>query len=679
MPEAIGPAQRPGPGTAGALLLPPVDIYPERHDPRPHWLDPIESALKLAGNAVAAPVRRRRLVRLARQADRLSDRLSGLDDAALAAETTALRHELRRHGLSDARAVRAFALIREHSARTLGLRHHRVQLLGGLAMLDGALAEMETGEGKTVTATLAAGAAAMAGIPVHVVTVNDYLAGRDAETMTPLYARLGLTVGTVVHGISPDERRRAYAADITYASNKEIAFDYLRDRVKLGGHPRNTHVKLHRFLDKAGLGDGLVMRGLHFAIVDEADSVLIDEARTPLILSRETDAETERDWAEQAHALADALEEGRDYRLPRDERRVELTAAGRARLAEIGERVGGIWANRIRRDHAAVQALSARLLFNRGDHYLVRDGKVVIVDEYTGRVMEERSWSDGLHQLVEVKEGVEVTSRKEPIARMTYQRFFRRYRRLAGMTGTAREVTAELWDVYRLRVVPVPTNVPSRRSRLGQVICRTEDEKWHLVAARAAELHAEGRPVLIGTRSVIASETLSATLTAAGLPHEVLNANEDAREAEIIAVAGQAGRITVATNMAGRGVDIALGEGVAARGGLHVIMTERHDSRRIDRQLEGRTARRGEPGSTEVILSLEDPLLATMKGSALARTARGPGTIAGRAARRLFTAAQSRAEATHSRARRLLLDQDRQPALTYQGSLLHPPSAALWG
>ncbi|MEM7744407.1 MAG: prepilin peptidase [Pseudomonadota bacterium] len=658
MPETLGSAGMVGPAISPPEhLLPPVSVYPERHDPKHHWLDPVEATVLHAVNRLSGPFRWIRLRRLARRADLLSGHFADLSDKALAEETSKIRQSLRRHGMSDRTTPLAFAIIREHATRTLGLRHHRVQLLGGAAMLDGALAEMETGEGKTLTATLAAGTAAMAGIPVHIVTVNDYLAGRDAETMTPLYARLGLTVATVIHGLDPDARRRAYMADITYASNKEIAFDYLRDRVRLGGPPRNIHMKLERMTsDDRG---GLVMRGLHFAIVDEADSVLVDEARTPLILSRETDASAERVWAEQAHALADQLTEGRHFKRIRDERRIQLNTAGKRHLEDLGLRIGGIWENRIRREQAARQALTAKLMFHRGDQYLVKDGKVVIVDEYTGRVMEERSWSDGLHQLVEVKEGVEVTSRKETMARMTYQRFFRRYRRLAGMTGTASEVSGELWAVYKLRVVKIPTNAPVRRTALPMRIFRTEEEKWREIADRARTLSDNGRAVVIGTRSVVASEAMSECLTAQGIPHEVLNANEDAREAEVISLAGLPGRVTVATNMAGRGVDIALGDGVEAAGGLHVILSERHDSRRIDRQLEGRTARRGEPGSTEAMLSLEDPILDLIQGSVLSRSA-SVGPLRGLLAHALFRRAQSRAESAHSKARKMLLDQDRR-------------------
>jgi preprotein translocase subunit SecA len=439
-----------------------------------------------------------------------------------------------------------------------------------------------------------------------------------------------------------------------------MAFDYLRDRLALAGGPNNLALKLRRLLGGADESSGVVMRGLHFAIVDEADSVLVDEARTPLIISRQTDSDDERRWSEAALQLADELEPDVHYKLLREERRIELTREGRERLDEIGEAWGGIWHSRIRREESARQALTAVQLFQAGDHYLVRDGKVQIIDEYTGRIMADRSWSEGLHQLVEAKEGCEVTSRKIPVARMTYQRFFRRYQRLAGMTGTAQEVGSEFWKVYHLPVVRIPTNRPVQRRRQKTRFFPTAEEKWSAVVARAGELRAQGRPVLIGTRSVDASETVSARLREAGLDHVVLNAAQDEDEAEIIAQAGQFGRLTVATNMAGRGVDIRLPQEVLALGGLHVILTERHDARRIDRQLEGRCGRQGDPGSTETLLSLEDPLLELVKSSPALRASHLGGGLGRLASRRVFAKAQRRAERAHSRARYELLKQDRK-------------------
>ena len=389
--------------------------------------------------------------------------------------------------------------------------------------------------------------------------------------------------------------------------------------------------------------------------------MLVDEARTPLIISDNPKSADERSWANEALSLARELADRVDYRVMLDERRVELTDSGRARIAGLGERLGGLWLGRIRREESVRQALCALHVFRGGEHYLVRGGKVQIVDEYTGRIMPDRSWNEGLHQLIEAKEKCAVTARKAPLARMSYQRFFRRYQRLAGMSGTVREVAGELWAVYRLRVVSIPSNRPVIRHDRPPVICSTSDEKLERVAERAATLRAQGRPVLIGTRSVAASEALSARLDRAGLPHVVLNAAQDADEADIIAQAGVPGRITVATNMAGRGVDIRLGEGVGERGGLYVILSERHEAGRIDRQLMGRCARQGEPGETEMILSLEDPLLAALGWSKLARLCIEPsrvldGTFAGL----LFRRAQRRAERTHSRIRRRLLRSDRR-------------------
>lgn len=399
------------------------------------------------------------------------------------------------------------------------------------------------------------------------------------------------------------------------------------------------------------------MRGLHFAIVDEADSVLIDEARTPLIIATETDPTHERAWAERACTLADGLDSPDDYIVYRDRRTIELTLAGRARLAAAAEGMGGLWESSIRREESVRQALNARHLFHKGEHYILRDGKVQIVDEYTGRVLEDRSWNGGLHQIIEVKEGVEVTGRKHAAIRTSYQRFFRRYRRLAGMTGTAREVSGELRAVYRLNVLRVAPNHPLRRQELPTRYFATLEQKHAAIAARAAEIAGAGRPVLIGTRSIAASETLSAVLTQAGVPHDVLNAESETEEAAIIATAGTAGRVTVATNMAGRGVDISLGPGVEQSGGLHVILSERHDARRIDRQLAGRTGRQGQPGTVESLLSVHDPLLASSQ-------ARGPvGALIYRIGSKLhpageFNSAQRRAENLHRQIRKDLLNMD---------------------
>ncbi|MDV7141584.1 hypothetical protein R3X27_02700 [Tropicimonas sp. TH_r6] len=647
-----------------------LEFYPERSDREDGWLESVETALSGALGAalrlfhpVAERITLRRIARAGRKIERLHD-------AALEGEIRETRAALRRHGLTGANIRRGFALVREVSRRELGLRHHDVQIRGGLAMIRGELAEMDTGEGKTITAALAAATAAMAGMPVHVITVNGYLARRDCETLLPVYRALGLTSAVIEEDMAPEDRRAAYGADICHASNTEIAFDYLRDRLVFGGRQGDLQRRLRRLTGDRDLENRLTMRGLHFAIVDEADSVLVDEARTPLIISRQSNPEDEAAWTGQALALARELRQGVDYKVVGDERRVRLTEPGRETLARRAARLDGLWASPIRREEVMHQALSALHLFNLGDHYLIHDGKVQIVDEYTGRLQPDRSWSDGLHQLIEAKEGVEVTGQNLSMARMTYQRFFRRYRMLAGMTGTAREVRGELRSVYGLQVSRIPPNRPSRlRFWRPKVRARMAD-KWDRVAASAARELARGRPVLIGTRSVAASVQASAVLTAAGIDHQVLNAENDTEEAAVIAGAGAPGRVTVATNMAGRGVDIALEDGVSAVGGLHVILTERHDAGRIDRQLAGRAGRRGEPGSAEEILSLDDQLLDLLQMPLRRRLARiGWGTYGLRL--RLFNRAQRRTERAHARVRKELVRQDRRlnTLLSFTGGL----------
>ncbi|WP_230978688.1 preprotein translocase subunit SecA [Ollibium composti] len=629
--------------------LPALERYAERADPRQHWLDPIEAAVTAAPSAFLRRLWRSRIGGLVGDVAALEPELKQASDAYLARRAREVRAAMRRDGLDDRLVVGLFALVREISRRTVGLRHHDVQVLAGLSMIGGAVVEMDTGEGKTLTVALPAAAAAFAGMPVHVVTVNDYLAARDHGALSPVFDFLGLSTGVVTNGLSPAEKAAIYSRDIVYASNKDIAFDYLRDRIALGIRPNFLRTRLREFARDASVGQRVVMRGLHFAIVDEADSVLVDEARTPLIISKETDAGEEREWAQQAFRLIEDMEPDLHYRMRPEERRIELTDAGRTYLEHRAEAMGDIWLNRIRREEGGRQALSALHLFRKGEHYLVQDGKVQIVDEYTGRIMPDRSWSDGLHQLIEFKEACETTSRKLPMARMTYQRFFRRYLTLCGMTGTAREVSNELWSVYRLGVVRIPPNVPSKRRDLGVTICASQDEKWRCIVERVRTLHSSGRPVLIGTRSVLASNQLSRSLMEAGLEHEVLNAENVAREAGIIAEAGRRGRITVATNMAGRGVDIAVDPDLLDHGGLHVILSELHDAGRIDRQMQGRTARRGEPGTTEAVLSMEDPLLELLS----ARLPRPP-----HFGRMLFHLAQRRAERAHRRDRKNLLAQD---------------------
>jgi preprotein translocase subunit SecA len=626
--------------------------YPERDEAPGGKLEKLLTELRyLAGRVESG---KRRLGRVVDAVSAAADTLRGVSDADLRARAQALRPALKRRGFDDLGLVaQAFALVREASQRATGLRHFDVQLIGGWAMLRGMIAEMDTGEGKTLTATLTAATAALAGRAVHVVTVNDYLAERDSAQMAPVYRLLGLSVGCVKQGMQPPERRAAYACDVTYCSNKELTFDYLRDRLVLGGKPQPIALRLGT-LSGSDAGSRLLLRGLQFAIVDEADSVLVDEARTPLILS----AGSDRTAGEQLYR--DALEIARslgaaDYRV--GEEGIEVTDAGLETLERVGKKLGGLWKGPRRREQLVRQALTALHVFQRDKHYLVREGKVQIIDEYTGRLMPDRSWERGLHQLIEMKEDVEVTAQRETLARISYQRFFRRYLHLCGMTGTAAEIVGELRAVYLLRVARIPTNRPTRRVRRPSRYFGAAQAKWRAVVDAIVERSARGQPVLVGTRSVGASEHLAKLLEERSVPFKLLNARQDKDEAEIVARAGERGCVTVATNMAGRGTDIRLAPGITELGGLHVIATELHDAARIDRQLYGRCGRQGDPGSYESIVALEDDLVKTfapLLHGALAGRGRVPAPLGAA----VFRLAQWRAERTHSRARRDLLDLD---------------------
>jgi preprotein translocase subunit SecA len=644
-------------------------IYPEQGEiGGDEWLDRFGVALT---GRIQRTLRSRpeRINSIVDRVALVADRYQGLDQAALREAARELKRQLRRNGLRDDLVANAFALIRETADRMLGMRHFDVQLIGGWVLINGMIAEMHTGEGKTLTATLPACTAALAGIPVHVITVNDYLVERDCDLMRPVYETLGLTVAAATAEMDHQARQRAYQADVVYCTNKTVVFDYLRDRILLGASSSSLHLKLEKLYGADARIRRLLLRGLNFAIVDEADSVLADEARTPLIISAEVSSGDEALVARQALDLARQLLAGDDFLIIKAERRVALTQAGHQRVVDLCKSLGGVWAGALRREELITQALTALNLFVRDEHYLVRDGKIQVVDEFTGRVMADRSWGQGLHQLIEAKEDCELTSRKEPLARISYQRFFRRYLHLSGMTGTAKEVAGELGAVYGLAVVPVPTHQPSRRIHVPDRIFETEDEKWQCVVDRVAELNAKGVPILLGTRSVAASEVASRLLTERALDHQVLNAKQDEEEAAIVALAGESGRITIATNMAGRGTDIKLGSGVEELGGLHVILSERHEAGRIDRQLGGRCARQGDPGCFEAILSLEDPLVAPFKGGILEwlmrRFARSGGARAEAAKKRFIDFAQWRTEWTQSGVRRKLLKSDKQ-----QGDIL---------
>jgi preprotein translocase subunit SecA len=651
--------------SSASALRPGIALgrYPQREDKRDGWFD--RTAAGIAGliRQHASGRNPRHAEFLARVTEAARD-LESATDAQLRERVPELRRRLYSEGLDETLVASAFALVREVAERRLKMRPFDVQLLGARVMLEGKIAEMETGEGKTLTATLPACTAALAGIPVHIVTVNDFLVQRDAAWMGPLYKFFGLSVGTITEGMSLEARRTAYACDVTYCTNKQLVFDYLKDRLMLGQGTRPLHLQLEGLHAERPRTSRLLLRGLCYVIVDEADSVLIDEARTPLIISNVVDNAESRQMYLDAIAMARQLVSGEDFSIRPRERDVELTERGKRHTAQIAEPYGGIWLGPRRREELLRRALSALNLFHRDKHYLVRANKIQIVDEYTGRVMADRSWERGLHQMIEAKEGCPITSQQETLARISYQRFFRRYLRLAGMTGTAREVARELWSVYRLGVVTIPTNRPVRRARMPDEVYLTAREKWAAIVESVRRFHVAGRPVLVGTRSVAASDHLSELLKEAGLAHRVLNARQDQEEAEVIANAGTRGCITVATNMAGRGTDIRLAPGVAEAGGLHVLATERHDARRIDRQLFGRGGRQGDPGSFQSIVSLEDEIVHEVFGDRLASLARRlwrrPGAIAGPLAGGLVSLAQRLAERHHAGIRQQLLKADDQ-------------------
>ncbi|HEU5360755.1 MAG TPA: preprotein translocase subunit SecA [Candidatus Deferrimicrobiaceae bacterium] len=519
----------------------------------------------------------------------LEPSVANLPDDRLAARTAEFRQRLSMGESLDDLLPEVFATVRETGKRVLAMRHFDVQLVGGVVLHEGKIAEMRTGEGKTLVATLPIVLNGLTGRGVHLVTVNDYLAKRDAEWMGAIYRFLGLSVGVIVHGMDDHERHAAYRCDVTYGTNNEFGFDYLRDNMKF------------RMED-------MVQRELHYAIVDEVDSILVDEARTPLIISGP--AEESTDKYARINSILGFLKKEEDFKVDEKARSVLLTEDSGIPKVERLLKVDNLYDPRnIEILHHVNQGLKAHVLFHRDVDYMVKDGQVIIVDEFTGRLMPGRRWSDGLHQAVEAKEGVKIENENQTLATITFQNYFRMFEKLAGMTGTADTEAVEFKQIYDLDVVVIPTNMPMVREDLRDQIYRTEKEKFQAVLEEIRALHESGRPVLVGTVSIEKSERLSGILNRHGIPHNVLNAKHHEREAQIIAEAGQPGKVTIATNMAGRGVDIKLGDGVVGKGGLHIIGTERHESRRVDNQLRGRAGRQGDPGSSRFYLSLEDDLL----------------------------------------------------------------------
>lgn len=534
-----------------------------------------------------------RLNKIVTKINQLEPEFSALTDDQLREKTGEFKQRLANGAVLDSLLPEAFAVVREAAKRTLGQRHFDVQLMGGIVLHEGRIAEMKTGEGKTLVATLPVYLNALTGKGVHVVTVNDYLAKRDAEWMGQVYRFLGLSVGVIVHGLDFAERAAAYQCDVTYGTNNEFGFDYLRDNMV-------TSPSL------------IVQRELNYAIVDEVDSILIDEARTPLIISGAAEDSTEH--YHQFARIVPKLTPEEDYTVDEKARSVAMTEAGVAKV----ERMLGIdnlFDDRnFALNHYLIQALKAYTLFRRDRDYVVKDGEVIIVDEFTGRLMPGRRYSDGLHQAIEAKENVKVAEETQTLASITFQNYFRMYQKLAGMTGTAMTEEAEFRRIYGMDVVAIPTNRPMIRIDYPDLVYKTSAAKFKAVVEEIVQRHQTGQPVLVGTISIEKSEMLSRMLHQRGIPHEVLNAKNHEREAEIIKNAGQRGAVTIATNMAGRGTDIMLGEGVKELGGLHVIGTERHESRRIDNQLRGRSGRQGDPGSSRFYVSLEDDLMRLFGG-----------------------------------------------------------------
>ena len=530
----------------------------------------------------------KRLAVLLDEVNNYEPTMVSLTDAQLKAKTGYFREKLKDGFTLEDILAESFAVAREAARRTLLMRPFDVQVIGGIVLHEGRIAEMKTGEGKTLAATMPLYLNALEGKGCHVVTVNDYLAKRDAEWMGPVYNFLGLSVGVIVHGLDDDERREAYSADITYGTNNEFGFDYLRDNMKFSL-------------------DDYVQREFNYAIVDEVDSILIDEARTPLIISGPSEESTDKYY--KINQIIPRLKKDADYTIDEKSRTVVLTEAGVAHV-EAYLNVQNLYEPRnIEIVHHVNQALKAHTLFKRDVDYLVKDGQVIIVDEFTGRVMPGRRYSDGLHQALEAKEKVKIERENQTLASITFQNYFRMYKKLAGMTGTADTEATEFKKIYNLDVVVMPTNMPMIRNDYNDLIYKTETEKIKAVIEEVKALNKARRPVLIGTISIEKSELLSKYLTRAGVKHYVLNAKIHEKEAEIVAQAGQAGMVTISTNMAGRGTDIRLGELVADLGGLHILGTERHESRRIDNQLRGRSGRQGDNGSSRFYLSLEDDLL----------------------------------------------------------------------
>jgi preprotein translocase subunit SecA len=605
---------------------------------------------------------------LVHRIDALEPRLGKLDESQLRKESLSLKYRAQSGEPLERLLPEAFALVREAAQRSISMRHYPVQLIGGIAIHHGCVAEMQTGEGKTLTATLPMYLASLKGNGAHLATANDYLAARDAMLMKPVYESLGISVGIVESQTPRPQRQIAYAADITYSTAKELGFDFLRDRLlkrdMLEGHNSNIASMLGH--GGAAAANEPVQRTLGFALVDEADSILIDEAKTPLIVSSLGSASRSATEALYVWAakVAPLFQEEKHFKRKNEKRETPLNADGRKLVRSLEKPCGLNEISMIDIYEHVERAILVENEYQRDRHYVIDDGEIVIVDEFTGRLAEGRKWRSGIHQAIEAREGLPVSVETGDAARITLQDFFLRYQRLAGMTGTIANSAAELKKIYRTRVIRVPTNRPPQRKRLADRVFGTQQEKWQAIVQEICEVHQLGRPVLVGTRSIDRSELLAGLLQQAGIAPRVLNARHVAQEAQIVAMAGDPGQVTVATNMAGRGTDIKLADQVRELGGMHVICSEIHESARIDRQLIGRCGRQGDPGSYRIYMALDDDILKQGYGAKRARRwielgKSSTGKNLGRLAR-LFHAAQTRVERENFKGRKLLLYHDQQ-------------------
>jgi len=579
-----------------------------------------------------------------------------------------LRLALQENSESDPYLIDALASLRELSLRILGMRHHDVQLLGARAILMGRIAEMQTGEGKSLTAVPVAVIAAVAGFPIHIITVNEYLASRDAHEFSKLYSVMGLTVGVINDEMSREERVREYRKQIVYCTNKSIAFDYIKDRIEFDFFDQKSQHNLYS-LTKPEQSKPL-LRGLSFALIDEADSVLIDEARTPLIISKNVEWSDERQIYLTAYDFAVELLENKHFKVDRDHKSILWLSEGESELIEMARSLGGLWSGPIRCRELLSKALSAIHLYQNGKEYTVFEEKVQIIDEFTGRRMPDRTWEGGIHQFIELKENVELTPPRETIAQSTLYRFFEKYWRVSGMSGTINEVSNEVYSSFGVKTEVIPPHKISKRKELPMLIHKGREAKDHALVQLIKAVHLTGQPILIGTRSVSYSIEISGKLESAGITHQVLSALNDKEEADIISKAGYWNAVTVATNMAGRGTDIKLCKKARKAGGLHVIGTEIHESGRVDRQLFGRCARQGDPGSSHLICSFEDEIPQRFLSKALNMLGRKLCGVSPMCALWLIKYAQSRAEKSNYFIRKELLrmDETLSTSLSFAGS-----------